>query len=220
MASPNKPLKGALVGAITLALVAGVGVGLVTGVRWLTAERIAQNDETAVMARINEMLPADAYDNDLYQDRVQMPPATIIGQDHPFTVYRAFRDDGPPVAILPVTANDGYHGKIHLLVAIRGDGHIQGVRVTYHRETPGLGDRIEIAKSNWILGFNGRSLQDPKFERWRVKKDDGEFDQLTGATITPRAVIRAVRDALVYFERQRNTLLAQAPPDAGEERNE
>ncbi len=105
-------------------------------------------------------------------------------------------------------APDGYAGSIRLLVGIGADGRLLGVRVVAHRETPGLGDAIDERKSTWIDGFKGRSLGDPALERWHVKKDGGDFDQFTGATVTPRAVVGAVLDALLYFEANRATLLA------------
>src|SRR5690606_27069458 len=107
---------------------------------------------------------------------------------------------------LTVTAPNGYGGAIRLLVGIREDGTVAGVRVIDHRETPGLGDGIEIEKSDWMTDFEGRSLGDPPVQRWRVKKDGGEFDQFTGATITPRAVVTAVRNALIYFRTHRQAL--------------
>ena len=112
-------------------------------------------------------------------------------------------------------APDGYAGAIRLLVAVAPDGRLLGVRVLSHKETPGLGDAIDSRRSGWIGAFAGRSLEDPREDRWKVRKDGGDFDQLTGATVTPRAVVRAVRNALVYFDRHRDALLAQpAEPPA------
>ena len=124
-------------------------------------------------------------------------------------MYRArLRGEAVAVVLAPV-APGGYSGSIHLLVGIAPDGTLLGVRVTEHRETPGLGDAIEARKSDWIRRFTGRSLGDPPFERWRVRKDGGDFDQFTGATVTPRAVVGAVANVLVYFDRHRAELLAQ-----------
>jgi electron transport complex protein RnfG len=113
--------------------------------------------------------------------------------------------------LLGAVAPDGYSGAIRLLVAVGTDGRVIGVRVLEHRETPGLGDFIETRRSDWIHGFAGRSLGDPPPAGWQVRKDGGEFDQFTGATVTPRAVVRAVRNALTYFDRHRTELLAQPP---------
>jgi electron transport complex protein RnfG len=125
------------------------------------------------------------------------------------TVYRA-RLHGEPVAlVIAAVAPDGYSGTIRLLVGINVDGSLSGVRVVAHRETPGLGDAIEEERSDWILGFTGKSLQNPPLQKWAVKKDGGAFDQLTGATITPRAVVKAVRQALLYYRDQKDALFAQ-----------
>jgi electron transport complex protein RnfG len=124
--------------------------------------------------------------------------------------------DGAPVAVaLEAVAPDGYGGEIRMLVGIRADGHIVGVRVTSHHETPGLGDYIDIAKSNWINQFVGKSVDDPPAEAWRVRKDGGQFDYVAGATITPRAVIKAVHKALRYFEKHRDELLRMPSPVGG-----
>ena len=109
-------------------------------------------------------------------------------------------------AVLTAVAPEGYGGGIRLLVAINYDGTLAGVRVLSHHETPGLGDKIEAERSDWILQFEGLSLENPAPRNWRVKKDGGRFDQFTGATITPRAVVAAVYDALVYFEAHREAL--------------
>jgi electron transport complex protein RnfG len=112
--------------------------------------------------------------------------------------------------VLEAVAPDGYSGRIKLLIAIRADGELAGVRVLAHRETPGLGDYIEIAKSEWISGFTGKSLDNPLPDNWKVKKDGGQFDYMAGATITPRAVVRAVRRALDYYAQNRERLFAPA----------
>ena len=104
-------------------------------------------------------------------------------------------------------APDGYAGAIKLLVGIRANGTLAGVRVISHKETPGLGDGIETKRSNWILGFNDTSLDKPDLHGWQVKRDGGQFDQLTGATITPRAIVKAVHQSLVYFKHNKQTLL-------------
>ena len=126
------------------------------------------------------------------------------------TVYRA-RLQGQPVAlVMTATAPDGYSGSIRLLVGIRADDTLSGVRVVAHRETPGLGDAIDEQRSDWIFGFDGKSLSDPEPARWAVKKDGGDFDQLTGATITPRAIVKAVKRSLRYYHANREALYAAA----------
>jgi len=121
---------------------------------------------------------------------------------------------------LPAIAPNGYTGKIHSIVGIFADGSVAGVRVLQHRETPGLGDKVELKKSPWVLSYNGKSLSDPGTQGWNVKKDGGEFDQFTGATITPRAVVKSVHAALEYFNENRDTLLAAKSEPATAEESE
>ena len=141
---------------------------------------------------------------------VAVAAARELGQRSPQSAYLALKDGAPSALILPVTAPDGYSGAIHLLVGIFADGRLAGVRVLGHKETPGLGDKIELAKSQWIRSFDGKSLSNPGAEGWAVKKDRGEFDQFAGATITPRAVVKAVHGALQYFDAHRAQLLGLA----------
>src|SRR5690606_4959952 len=120
----------------------------------------------------------------------------MLGTTQPVTVYRAFRGGEPVAALFNSVAPDGYSGEIRLLVGVRVDGSLSGVRVLSHKETPGLGDPIEVRHSDWITRFSGLSLENPPFERWKVRRDGGDFDQFTGATITPRAVVKATRNTL------------------------
>ncbi|HEX6928013.1 MAG TPA: RnfABCDGE type electron transport complex subunit G, partial [Gammaproteobacteria bacterium] len=133
----------------------------------------------------------------------------LLGTPVPVTVYRAYKDGEPVAALFTSVAPDGYSGPIYLLVGIHADGRIAGVRVLGHKETPGLGDPIEIERSDWITGFDGRSLGDPPPQQWDVERYGGVFDQFTGATITPRAVVRAVRNTLLYFERHREEIFQE-----------
>ncbi len=200
--------------AALLSLFAVVGVGLVAYTYDRTAERIADNERRALLRSINELLPADHYDNDIFHDTMTVPGNDRLGTDEPVTVYRARKQGWPVAAILTVIAPDGYNGDIKLLVAIKLDGTLAGVRVINHKETPGLGDGIEINRSDWILGFNSRSLQNVTSQNWKVKRDGGDFDQLTGATITPRAVVKAVHKALLYFQTRHQRLFAQEPVES------
>jgi electron transport complex protein RnfG len=111
---------------------------------------------------------------------------------------------------------DGYSGPIKLLVAVNYDGTLGGVRVISHKETPGLGDKIEESRSDWVLGFNGKSLTDPLLEKWKVKRDGGIFDQFTGATITPRSIVSAVKHTLLYERDHRDALYAKHDPSLQE----
>ena len=144
---------------------------------------------------------------------VTLPPGSRLAIDGPLKGWVA-RQDGEPVGmILPAVAPDGYSGDIHLLVGIDLQGEVLGVRVTSHRETPGLGDRVELRKSNWVLSFEGRSLKNPEPRNWEVKKNGGVFDQFTGATITPSAVVNTVQDTLVYFREHREAILTTVSAD-------
>lgn len=181
-----------------LGVVAMLGTVLLAGVNELTRERIAEQERRVVLRQLNEVLPAASYDNELHGDFILLDDPGYFGHREPVKVYRA-RLEGRPVAlIMNLVAPDGYNGDIRLLAGIYRDGTLSGVRVIAHRETPGLGDPIEAERSDWVLGFTGRSLRDPAPDRWAVRRDGGAFDQFTGATITPRAVVEAVQRALEY----------------------
>jgi electron transport complex protein RnfG len=204
----NKPLafdKNILISAFALTIFAVIGTTIVSSTDWLTRDRIKANEIAARLKQINEILPQQLYDNDLLQDTLTLPPGAITDR-YPVTVYRAQSAGKYVAVIMQTTAPSGYSGPIKLLIGILSDGTLSGVRVLKHKETPGLGDKIELRKNKWILSFNGKSLQNPEKDSWKVKKDGGEFDQFTGATISPRAVTQAVRDSLIYFEAHRQTL--------------
>lgn len=180
-----------------------------------TEERIARNEQEFLLRSLADVLPAGEYDNAVHEDFITVRDPELLGTDAPVTVYRARHGDRPVAAVLTPTAPAGYSGAIRLLVGVRADGRLSGVRVVSHRETPGLGDKIEAERSDWILEFAGMSLGDPPRERWAVQRDGGRFDQFTGATITPRAVVSAVRDALIYFGQHREALFAAPAGTAG-----
>lgn len=195
--------------ALVLGLFAIGTVGSVALLQQGTAERIAAAEREAQVRALAEILPAGSYDNHLLDNRIELD-APELGHRSPQSAYLALKAGQPSALILPVTAPDGYSGAIHLLVGIFADGRLAGVRVLSHRETPGLGDKIELAKSDWVRSFEGKSLSNPSEERWAVKKDRGDFDQFAGATITPRAVVKAVHGALRYFDTHRAQLLGLA----------
>ncbi|APU29553.1 electron transport complex subunit RsxG [Pseudomonas chengduensis] len=195
--------------ALVLGLFAIGTVGSVALLQQGTATRIAAAEREAQVRALAEILPAGSYDNHLLDNRIELN-APKLGHRSPQSAYLALKGDQPSALILPVTAPDGYSGAIHLLVGIFADGRLAGVRVLGHKETPGLGDKIELAKSDWVRSFEGKSLTDPGEDGWAVKKDRGEFDQFAGATITPRAVVKAVHGALHYFDKHRAHLLGLA----------
>ncbi len=167
----------------------------------LTAQPIADRQREDLTRQLDQVLPSSAYDN---QPLDQKYEEVLAGQK--LTFYRARLQDKVSAIIL-FTQTPGYSGDIALLVAIKADGQLSGVRVLSHTETPGLGDKIELDKSDWILGFSGLSLTHPQPTGWAVKKDGGQFDAFTGATITPRAVVKGVYDALQLFKAQQHYFL-------------
>jgi len=199
---------------VLLGLIALLGTTLLTGVNALTHERIIRQEQLRILQQLNELVPVTAYNNQLLEDRIDIDDAAFFRHPAPVTVYRARLDDRPVAVLMLITAPDGYNGDIRLLTGIDAGGTVLGVRVVSHRETPGLGDPIELEKSDWILGFTGRSLLEPRNSGWAVKRDGGEFDQFTGATISPRAVVKAVHNALLYFEANRQSLFETAATKA------
>ena len=188
-----------LLSGLFLWLFAVAGTTLVALTEYASNDAIADNEKRVLLRNLHALLPPQELDNDLANDTMLLPPTPLLGTDEDSPVYRARLGGEPVAAIFNSVAPNGYNGRIHLLVGIYVDGSLAGVRVVKHAETPGLGDAIEVRKSPWITGFDGKSLDDPNTERWRVKPDGGEFDQFTGATITPRAVVAAVRNALLYY---------------------
>lgn len=169
---------------------------------------IERNEEEAKLELIHEILPKQLYDNDLMRDKVELPPSEDLGTTRSEPAYRARLHGAPSALVFEATAPDGYSGKIKLLLAIRANGEILGVRVIAHNETPGLGDYIDIHKSSWIRIFDRTSLARNPPSSWRVKKDGGTFDYMTGATITPRAIVKAVYKALQFYEKKGAALFA------------
>ncbi len=171
------------------------------------------------MKLVSEVLPRELYDNDPLRDAVRLAPSAALGLDEASSAYRARRAGKVSALILEAVAPDGYSGKIRLLLAVGADGTLLGVRVTQHKETPGLGDYIEPRKDKnrerpWIRQFDGLSLATVSDREWRVKKDNGRFDSVAGATITPRAVIKAVHKALQYVADHREQLFALSPGES------
>lgn len=180
----------------------------------LTYELIAQSEDAAKLKLINQIVPAARYDNDLIKDGITLPPTPQLGTEKDTIAYLGRLKGEPSVIVLEAIAPDGYSGKIGMIVAINYDGTINGVRVVTHKETPGLGDYIDIAKNAWINLFATASHQRLQENDWKVKKDGGQIDYMAGATITPRAVAKAVHNALHYFEENRSRLFAEMPAKA------
>ncbi|HIQ54027.1 electron transport complex subunit RsxG [Halopseudomonas pachastrellae] len=207
MDTPTTTSRSILRNSVILGLFAVATVGMIAVTQQTTAERISEAQRRVQLSALNEIVPHDQHDNDLLTDSFSVQDRQYLSLSAPADAYRARQGERVSAVILPVVAPDGYSGRIDLLVGIRADGSIAGVRSVSHRETPGLGDKIDAGKSQWILSFNGKSLSMPIPEQWAVKKDGGQFDQFTGATITPRAVVKAVYQALTYFDEHRTALL-------------
>jgi electron transport complex protein RnfG len=192
--------------AVILLLFAITGTALVAFTYENTRDRIAANERETLLRKLHVLIEPGRHDNNLFEDTVRVSNQALFGTADPVAIYRARMESRPVALVLPAVAPDGYNGTIKLLVGINYDGTLAGVRVIAHHETPGLGDGIESERSDWIYGFDGRSLDNPVTGRWQVKKDGGHFDQLTGATITPRAIVGAVRKSLLYYREHRDTL--------------
>ena len=199
--------------AIGLAIFAFFTAGIISVTQYLTKEAIVVNEKAFEARLLLSLLPEGFEAEQLLesaqkfsQTNIQQLSLLNVSADEVF--YRATNIAGELEAILlPVIAPEGYTEAIRLIIGVSPKGDVIGVRVTKHKETPGLGDQIELSKSNWILNFNGKSLISPEPEKWQVKKDGGEFDQLTGATISPRAVVKAVNHSLQFFELNKDVLL-------------
>ena len=202
--------KASLHTALNLLFFSLIGTALLALTYQLTHDTIAKSELDEKLKLIQQIVPTTAYDNDIMQDTALLPADELLGNDDETIAYRGRLNRRPSIAVIEAIAPDGYSGKIKLIIAIYQDGKIGGVRVISHKETPGLGDYIEIAKNNWITGFNNASLENHQSKDWKVKKDGGSFDYMAGATITPRAVVKAVHKALQYYATNRDTLFAQA----------
>lgn len=195
------------VNSTLLGIFALVTAGVVATTQQLTHDRIAEAKQRAAQAALYEIVPQERHDNDLLKDvtPVQQTHAPLLGltgnKATQRQIHLARRDSQPIAAILPSVAPDGYSGAIEMIVGVNADGRIAGVRVTGHNETPGLGDKIDLRKANWILSFDGHTLQSLRNGDYAASSAPGKgFDQLTGATITRKAVTRQVEKTLEYFE--------------------
>jgi electron transport complex protein RnfG len=197
-----------LPGAVILAALAAICTLLVAVTQRYTAPLIHANEQTYLEESLRPVLGGIDYENELTRSVITVPTPHALPGNEPATVYRVYADGVPAAALFVVTARDGFTGPIKLLIGIRTDGTITSIRVLQHQETPGLGDLIEASKSDWLQQFPGRSLGDPDREAWGIRRDGGKFDQLTGASITPRAVIKAIKETLLYFEANEAALFA------------
>ena len=192
---------------------AAVCTTLVAITNSVTAPRIAANEQAYLEQSLQPVLQGIDYDGKLSESTMIISPPHELPGNEDVTVYRVYAGGEPIAALFVVRAMDGFSGPIRLLIGIDSIGVITGVRALEHRETPGLGDLIETDKSDWILQFNGRSLASPVASAWAIKRDGGEFDQFTGASITPRSVINAIKETLVYYDEKRDQVFAEVKPE-------
>ena len=198
--------KQILISGVFLWFFAVVGTSFVAVTENTTRTKIEDNERLVLLRNLNALLPAEQLDNDIVSDTATVPASALLGTQEDTIVYRARLLGKPIAAIFNSIAPNGYSGEIHLLVGVYADGSVAGVRAVKHSETPGLGDAIETQKSDWIFSFNNRSLASPVPSNWLVKKDGGDFDQFTGATITPRAIVLAVKNTLLYYQQNSDSI--------------
>lgn len=201
--------------ALTLLAFTVIFTGVMAWTFSSTKPAIDAAAQSEKMNLVNAVLPLTAYDNALLDDFVEIGPTPQLGVEDAGRIYRARKGGAPAGLVLEAVAHDGYSGDIALLVAVRADGTVSGVRVTRHRETPGLGDYIDIRKDKhkdapWITQFNALGLQQVPEAKWRLRKDGGRFDFMTGATISARAVTNAVARALAFADANRDRLYTVA----------
>ncbi|EIJ32998.1 electron transport complex subunit RsxG [Thiothrix nivea] len=192
--------------AALLGVCAAIAAGLLVGVDNATRAPIAQRQMEDLQVSLEQVVPHELHDNNMVAK-----PLLLTGADgKEVKVYQGTKA-GKVTALVWETVGFGYAGEIRTIIAVDPDGKILGTRVLAHKETPGLGDKIEEAKSDWITRFTGLSLGNPPEEQWKVKKDGGQFDQFSGATITPRAVVKSIHEALQFFAAHKTEMLEVKP---------
>jgi electron transport complex protein RnfG len=201
--------------AFLLSAAAIICTGLIAIVNGLTQPMIAEQQQKALLKTLNQLIPEKLYDNDLVATCFTVSDPELLGSKQPKKVFIAKKAQNDVALIIETSTLKGYSGEIKLVVGIFENGAVSGVRVISHTETPGLGDKIQTNKSNWVESFTNKSYQESKQSLWEVKKNGGEFDAFTGATITPRSVVFAVKDALIYFDKNKQKLFIQ-PANCGE----
>jgi len=191
--SPSKPFLTAL----RLAIFSIIIIGLVSFVFTQTKHKIQENEHQSLLKSLQSLLATELYDNELSENSIQLDDTTL---------YRAYKASRPTAVIIKSTTHQGYSGDIQLLTALDSNGTLIAVRILNHQETPGLGDKIELKKSNWLLNFAHKTLEDMQSSTWAVKRDQGQFDQFTGATITPRAVVNEIKKVGLFFHNNKTQI--------------
>ena len=200
---------------LVLAIFACASTGLVAVTHYLTKDQIKQQEQAQLLSVLNQVIPHNLHDNELFS-ACTLVQAEELGTEQAMPAYIAKLNGEPSAIAIEAIAPDGYNGAIKVIVGMKIDGTILGTRVLSHQETPGLGDKIDLRVSDWILSFSGKQVTDSNLDRWKVRKDGGDFDQFTGATITPRAVVKSVKQAVQYVNQNNQALLAQPLNCGGE----
>ncbi|MBF8999839.1 MULTISPECIES: electron transport complex subunit RsxG [Vibrio] len=196
-------------GAI-LAIFACITTGIVALTNYLTTGQIKAQEKAQLLSILNQVVPKHLHDNPLANTCTYVTNQALLGTTDAMPAYIGTLDGKPSAVAIESIAPDGYSGAIKIIVGINYQGVITGTRVLSQQETPGLGDKIDIRVTDWILGFTGKQVTKENYDTWKVRKDGGEFDQFTGATITPRAVVKAVRNTVEYVNQHRDELYSAA----------
>lgn len=203
MNNETKTTKDKLRTILPLMITSLVCVIAIIVVHQVTKDKIKDNKERAALAIINEVIPVD-YDNDLFTDKIEIDVPVTISNTGNVTVYRARQNNQPvAVSLIPIKTK-GYNGNISLIIGIAYDGTLTSVRILKHNETEGFGDQAHQDKTNWLQGFDGTTIETIPKDKWAIKKDGGEFDQLSGATITSRSIINIIYKTLEYYSEHRD----------------
>ncbi|MBW3696492.1 electron transport complex subunit RsxG [Vibrio sp. T187] len=193
---------------LTLALFACASTGLVAVTQYLTKDQIQRQEQAQLLSVLNQVIPHELHDNELFSS-CTLIASPELGTDKAMPAYIATLNDQPSAIAVEAIAPDGYNGAIKVIIGIKEDGTVSGTRVLSHQETPGLGDKIDLRVTDWITKFTGMQVTEANYTNWAVRKDGGDFDQFTGATITPRAVVKAVRNAVQFVNENKETLFNQ-----------
>lgn len=201
---------------LTLAMFACATTGLVALTQYLTKDQIKVQEQKQLLSVLNQVIPENMHDNALTQ-ACAMVTSPDLGTLRAMPAYLATKNGEPTAIAIESIAPDGYNGEIKVITGIDNQGNILGTRVLNHQETPGLGDKIDLRVTDWILSFTGKQVTESNWNSWKVRKDGGDFDQFTGATITPRAVVKVVRNTVNYVNQSREDILSQPLGCEGEQ---
>ncbi|AGV17014.1 electron transport complex subunit RsxG [Vibrio alginolyticus] len=201
---------------LTLAIFACATTGLVALTQYLTKDQIKVQEQKQLLSVLNQVIPENMHDNALTQ-ACTMVTSPDLGTLRAMPAYLATKNGEPTAIAIESIAPDGYNGEIKVITGIDNQGNILGTRVLNHQETPGLGDKIDLRVTDWILSFTGKQVTENNWNSWKVRKDGGDFDQFTGATITPRAVVKVVRNTVNYVNQSREDILSQPLGCEGEQ---